>query len=274
MADRLVHLELHLLGVDHDRRHARPGTRRRGGARPPPRRPAAPRARGRAPRRTPSRPARSSRRARSGSCAPGRSRRRPRSRRSRRRTRRAPARSRRPRRRGTACARGSARTHAWRDLHVGVPQRLLGAQAERDLVLERDVERVALHRRCDSVPERASSGASARPFRAGGGGEGAGAEGGVPRALGVRRRSQAKPQAPSTSTRTPMPSRLGVGERVDAAVLRRRPTARGATTARASAYDAPAPSAASTAAAAASRTASQPTRAKRDRARPCGRGIA
>ncbi len=127
---------------------ARRARRRRAAAPPPARRRAAPRARARAPRRTPSRPARSSRRARSGRSAcceelvvggdrvdPGAA------------LARAPARRSAPSEETSSlcCEQGAHRRR--RDLHARVARRLLGAQAELDLVGERDGERVALDRR-------------------------------------------------------------------------------------------------------------------------------
>ena len=73
VADRLVHLQRHLLGVDHDVGDDRRALARRGGAPPPARRHARARGRARGPRRTPSPRPRSSRRARSGSCGAARS---------------------------------------------------------------------------------------------------------------------------------------------------------------------------------------------------------
>ena len=129
MADRLVHLELHLLGVEHDRRDpgragGRP-TRSASGLLGDPRRLALER---RATRRTPSRPARSSRRGSTGSSASARARRRRRARRSRRRTRRTPGGGRRPRRRRRRAARaGRARTPAV----TSMPGRAIASSARR-----------------------------------------------------------------------------------------------------------------------------------------------
>ncbi len=143
-----------------------------------------------------------------------------------------------------------------RDLHVRVAERLLGAQAERDLVRERDRERIALDRRA----VRAGAGLErrerprGRPARRGR--EGAGAQRGVAARLrGRAGRSQAKPQAPPTSTRTPIPS-LSESVRVSTRPFFVPTDCDRRTTARASAYAAPAPSAASTPAAHASRKAS------------------
>ena len=218
MADRLVHLQSHLLVVDHDRRdpgRARVGAQQRGRLLADARRLAR---EVRAPRRTPSPPARSSRRARSGSCG-----------------------SADPVARGQRVDAAAAldqlllgggalrgdehlvlalgADRGRRHLRVLVRERLLGAQAEVELLVERHLERVTLDRRAvlaaaPARPERARG--CARRARRCANATALPAAASAPPSSS--RRSQAKPQAPPTRTRTPIPSRLVVVEPVDAPV--------------------------------------------------------
>ena len=208
---------------------------------------AAPPPRGRAPRRTPSRPARSSRRARSGSCAlledavAGRDRVDPAAALDELLLDVGAVRG------DSTCARGCARTNADVTFTSGLRERLLRAQAELDLVRERR-RRTGRARpasrtcRCAARPAR-----GARPLPAGG------------RARTSQRAARRVPGAvrvePPVAREAPGAVdehadadalALAVAERLDAAVLRRHRLV-APTTARASAYSAPAASAASTA---------------------------
>ena len=210
VADRLVHLELHLLGVEDDGGDAgRAGVGRQ--ERQPPRpRPAAPRGRGRATRRTPSRPARSSRRGSRDSCASAR---------GRRPTASASmppphstisCRSRAPSVEAKARCSRRARTAASVISMPGRASSSSARQADADLLLEGHLDRIARRTAARYSPSSAGAGASStrcarvtmhsrarrRP------------PGRRPpeRPSAESRGSQAKPQAPSTRTRTPMPS--------------------------------------------------------------------
>ena len=162
MADRLVHLQLHLLGVDHDRRHAgraRVGAQQRGRLLGDARRlaleperldvlPAGLRARA-AVRARIAADLRDARRATAKASIPP-----PHSTSSC--SIEAPSEE-----TNTLCSRW-ARTDAVVTFTSSCSQRRLGAQAELDLVGERDRERVASRPACGTRPCAASTGASAR----------------------------------------------------------------------------------------------------------------
>ena len=107
----------------------------------------------------------------------------------------------------TLCSR-CARTNAVRDLHARARERLLGAQAEVDLVAERHRERIAARPASCTSPRCGSTGASSRRAARPAAPSRTRTRAARRRARRLRssRRSQAKPQAPSTSTRTPIPS--------------------------------------------------------------------
>ena len=130
-----------------------------------------------------------------------------RARRSRRRTRRAPARRRRPRRRRSSLllARARGRTPGATSTPA-CAQRLLGAQAELDLLLERHLERVALDRRRVLAARAARPGASSTAV----GPRGARAANATARA----RRRRARPRRRAAGRRrSPRRRRRGRGRR-------------------------------------------------------------
>ena len=107
-----------------------------------------------------------------------------------------------------------------RHLDVGMAKRLLGAQAERDLLVDRDVERVALHRRAVRPRARVDRGEGAVRRPAGRRRESVGAERGVARALGREPPVGGEPPGAADEHADADPFRLAVGERVDPPVLR------------------------------------------------------
>ena len=106
------------------------------------------------------------------------------------------------------------------DLDVGVAQRLLDAQAERDLVVERNGEGVSLDRRPVRAGARLERRERPRLGAAGRGGEPAGAERSVARSLGREPAVGGEPPGAADEHPHADPFALAVAERLDAAVLR------------------------------------------------------